>query len=121
MTKPTRPAIRPWCSACWPSVAETCDCEISSSLIGSAPVFSRFARLWADLIVKPPEICEPLDPSMPSGFAAEVDVRDRDQLVVEDDREVLGDRGGSAPGSGGLAALGDLARDRSATSCGPCR
>ena len=30
-TRPTMPAIRPWSSACLPSVAETCDCEISSS------------------------------------------------------------------------------------------
>ena len=48
------PAIRPWWSACLPSVAETCDAEMSSSSIGSAPVFSRFARFCADLIVKPP-------------------------------------------------------------------
>ena len=40
-------AIRPWCSACLPSVAETCDWLISSSLSGSAPVFSRLARRWA--------------------------------------------------------------------------
>ena len=62
------PAMRPWSSACLPSVAETCEDEISSSLIGSAPVFRRFASSCADLIVKPPEISEPLRPSMPSGF-----------------------------------------------------
>ncbi len=62
------PAIRPWCSACLPSVAETWLEEISSSLIGRAPVFSRFARFCAVWIVKPPEISEPLAASMPSGF-----------------------------------------------------
>src|SRR4051812_36849154 len=66
--KPAMPAVRPWCSACWPSVADTCDELISSSLIGSAPVFSRFARFWAEVIVKPPSICDPLVASMPSGF-----------------------------------------------------
>ena len=60
IAKPATPAMRPWSSACWPSVAETCDCEISSSLTGSAPVFRRFARSCADSIVKPPSICEPL-------------------------------------------------------------
>jgi hypothetical protein len=49
-------------------VADTCEAEIRSSLIGSAPVFSRFARRCAEAIVKPPWICEPLRPSMPSGF-----------------------------------------------------
>jgi hypothetical protein len=36
--------------------------------MGKAPVFRRFARRWAESIVKPPWICEPLRPSMPSGF-----------------------------------------------------
>ena len=39
-----------------------------SSFSGSAPVFRSFARSWAVVIVKPPEICEPVRPSMPSGF-----------------------------------------------------
>ena len=30
-----------------PSVAETCEREISSSLIGSAPILRIFARSWA--------------------------------------------------------------------------
>jgi hypothetical protein len=51
-----------------PSVADTCDWLISSSFSGSAPVFRRFARRWADSIVKPPEISDPLDASMPSGL-----------------------------------------------------
>ncbi len=68
MAKPAMPATRPWSSACWPSVAETCEAEMRSSLIGSAPVLSRLASRWALSIVKPPSICEPLRPSMPSGF-----------------------------------------------------
>ena len=35
--KPTRPATNPWCSAVLPSVAETCELEISSRRIGRAP------------------------------------------------------------------------------------
>ena len=61
------PAIRPWWSACLPSVAETCDWEISWSLIGRAPVLSRFARSCALWIVKLPEISESL-PWIPSGL-----------------------------------------------------
>ena len=104
------PAMRPWSSACLPSVAETCEDEIRSSLIGSAPVFRRFASSCAEPIVKPPEISEPCRPSMPSGFwlksmyGAEID------LAVEHDREVL-ERGlRVAAEELALAALGDLAR-----------
>ncbi len=63
------PALRPWSSACLPSVAETCEREISSSRSGRAPVLSTFARSWALVIVKPPEIWAPVEPSMPSGFS----------------------------------------------------
>ena len=63
------PAARPWSSACWPSVADTCEREISSSRSGSAPIFSSRARSWAVWIVKPPEIWAPCEPSMPSGFS----------------------------------------------------
>src|ERR1044072_1563401 len=69
MAKPAMPATRPWSSAWAPSEAETCEREISSSLIGSAPIWRIFARSWADWIVKPPEICAPVEPSMPSGFS----------------------------------------------------
>ena len=69
MMKPAMPAIRPWSSACWPSVAETCEREISSRRIGSAPIWRIFARSWAVWIVKPPEIWAPVEPSMPSGFS----------------------------------------------------
>ena len=41
---PTAPAIRPWSSACWPSVAETCVSEISLRSIGSAPMRRLSAR-----------------------------------------------------------------------------
>ncbi len=63
------PATRPWSSACWPSVAETCEREISSSRSGSAPIFSSRARSWAVWTVKPPEIWAPCEPSIPSGFS----------------------------------------------------
>ena len=66
---PRRPRCRPWSSACWPSVAETCEREISSSRIGSAPILRIFARSCAESIVKQPEICAPVEPSMPSGFS----------------------------------------------------
>ena len=32
------PALRPWSSACWPSVADTVELEISFSSTGSAPI-----------------------------------------------------------------------------------
>ena len=67
--KPARPATRPWSSACRPSVAETCEREISSSRSGSAPIFSSRARSCAVVIVKPPEISAPCEPSIPSGFS----------------------------------------------------
>ena len=62
------PAARPWLSAWRPSVADTCELEMSSSWTGSAPVLRMFASSWAEPIVKPPSICEPLRPSMPSGY-----------------------------------------------------
>ena len=61
--------MRPWWSACLPSVADTCEREISSSRRGSAPILSSFARSCALWIVKPPEIWAPFCPSMPSGFS----------------------------------------------------
>ena len=69
MAKPARPATRPWSSACWPSVAETCEREISSRRSGSAPILSSRARSWAVWSVNPPEIWAPWEPSMPSGFS----------------------------------------------------
>jgi hypothetical protein len=69
MTNPPMPAARPWSSACLPSVEETCEREIRSSSSGRAPILRIFARSWAEVIVKPPEIWAPLTPSMPSGFS----------------------------------------------------
>ena len=66
--QPDRPAIRPWCSACLPSVAETWDSEISLRLIGSAPSRSWVARSCADWIVNPPVISAPLSAGIPSGY-----------------------------------------------------
>ena len=48
------PAMRPWCSASRPSVADTCELAMRSSFSGSAPVFRTLASSCADLIVKPP-------------------------------------------------------------------
>ncbi len=61
------PAFRPWSSAWAPSVAETCERETSESFSGSAPILRILARSCADWIVKLPEICAPVAPSMPSG------------------------------------------------------
>ncbi len=66
--KPTRPATRPCSRAVLPSVAETWEREISFSRSGRAPDWSSLARAWAVLIVKPPEICEPVEASIPSGY-----------------------------------------------------
>ena len=63
------PALRPWSSACWPSVAETVVVEISFSSIGSAPIFRNSARSCASLSLKLPEIWAPWRPSIPSGFS----------------------------------------------------
>ena len=70
--KPAMPAFRPWSSACLPSVAETWERETSVSFSGSAPIFSVFARSCALWIVKLPEICAPVEPSMPSGFSRQL-------------------------------------------------
>ena len=65
-----RPDRRPGpeCSACLPSVADTCDSEISLRLIGSAPSRSSLARSWAELIEKLPLMSAPLSPLIPSGY-----------------------------------------------------
>jgi hypothetical protein len=69
MMKPAAPAVRPWLSAWAPSEAETCEREISSRRIGSAPISRIFARSCADWIVKLPEISAPPVPSIPSGYS----------------------------------------------------
>ena len=66
------PAFRPWSSAWAPSVAETCEREISVSFSGRAPILSSFARFCADWIVNEPEIWAPVAPSMPSGFSCQL-------------------------------------------------
>ena len=63
------PAIRPWWRACLPSVAETWTSLIGFSVIGRAPVFRTSARSCASPVLKPPEICAPVRPSIPSGFS----------------------------------------------------
>ncbi len=66
---PTSPAIRPCSSAVLPSVADTCEREISFNRSGRAPDCSSLARFCAVVIVKPPEICEPVEASIPSGYS----------------------------------------------------
>ena len=66
------PARSPWSSACWPSVAETVLWLISVRLIGSAPIFRKFARSCAEPIVKLPEIWAPVLPSIPCGFSSKL-------------------------------------------------
>ncbi len=72
MMKPAMPAFRPWSSACLPRVAETCERETSVSFSGRAPIFRTVARSCADLIVNEPEICAPVEPSMPSEFSRQL-------------------------------------------------
>ena len=67
-SRPGEPASRPWWSACFPSVADTCVFEISFSSIGSAPMrrFSARSLVWP---MSPMfSIWAPVRPSMPSGF-----------------------------------------------------
>ena len=83
------PASRPWSSACWPSVADTWVSEISFSSIGSAPMRRLSAR---SLVVV--EVADVLDLRAGAavdalGVLDEVDRRQRDDLVVERDREAL--------------------------------
>ena len=66
--RPAAPAIRPWSSACWPSVAETCVFEISLRSIGSAPMRRLSARSFVSWKLPMFSICAPVRPSMPSGF-----------------------------------------------------
>ena len=77
---------------------------------GSAPVFRRFASSCADWIVKPPWICEPFGAVDAVRVLDEVDVRRRDELVVEDDREVLAR--GVRRRRRGAAATGRAGRSR---------
>ena len=67
--RPTAAAVRPWWSACWPSVADTCVCEISFRSIGRAPIRRFSARSCASWIEPMFWIDAPLRPSMPSGFS----------------------------------------------------
>ena len=45
---------------------------ISASSIGSAPIRSTSARSWASWVVKLPEICAPVRPSIPFGFSTKL-------------------------------------------------
>ena len=64
--------MSPWSSACSPRVAETVDCEISFSSIGSAPIFRNSARSWASWMSKLPSIWAPLRPSIPAGLSTKL-------------------------------------------------
>ena len=67
--RPAAPASRPWRSACFPSVAETCVFEISFSETGRAPIRRLFARSCVCVIEPIPLISAPVSPEMPSGFS----------------------------------------------------
>ena len=112
MTKPAMPAARPWLSAWRPSVADTCELEMSSSWTGSAPVLRMFASSWAEPDREAALDLRAVAPVDALGVLAEVDRRRRDELVVEHDREVLVDLVGRLAGQDAdarAAALGDLA------------
>ena len=120
------PAIRPWWSACLPSVAETCDCEISSSLIGSAPVFSRLARSWARLdreaardlrAVAAVDAVRVLAGSRCTGRVISSLSSTTAKCWKDSRRRRLAGRGELLR----LAALGDLARDVLPRLARPCR
>ena len=87
--RPTAAAIRPWCSACLPSVADTCVCEISFRSIGSAPMRRLSARSWASWIDPMFSIVRAVAAVDAVRVLLEVDRRQRDDLVVERDREAL--------------------------------
>ena len=102
------PARSPWSRACWPSVAETVLWLSSWRLMGSAPMRRNSARSCAELIVKSPEICAPVRPSIPVGFSTKLMIGSVTTCAVEHDGEVLGEplgvrraddagRGGRAP------------------------
>ena len=64
--------------------------------------------------VKPPEIWAPVRPSIPSGFSAKLMIGRGLDFVVEDDREVAGERSAASCRRADrlrLAALGDLPGD----------
>ena len=87
------PALIPSWSACVPSVAETWVWLISFRLIGRAPICRIVARSCASLmLLKPPEIWAPGAAVDPVRVLGEVDDRPGLDFVVEDDREVAGER-----------------------------
>ena len=83
------PASRPWSSACWPSVAETWVSEISLRSIGRAPMRRLSARSLASWKSPTFSICAPVAPVDALRVLDEVDRGQRDDLVVERDREAL--------------------------------
>ena len=112
MMKPAMPAFRPWSSACLPSVAETCERETSVSFSGSAPILRIFARSCADWIGEAAGDLRAGRAVDAVRVLAPVDVRRRDELVVERDREVLRGLQRVAAERVVGAALGHPARDR---------
>ena len=87
------PALIPSCRAWLPSVAETWVWLISFRLIGRAPICSVVASSWAslDAVEAAGDLgaCATVDPVRVFG---EVDDRPGFDFVVEDDREVAGER-----------------------------
>ena len=111
------PALMPSWSACVPRVAETWVSLISLRLIGRAPICSVVASSWASPTFAGEAAGDlgavaAVDPVRVFG---EVDDRPGLDFVVEDDREVAGERRGLFAADRAdrlrLAALGDLAGD----------
>ena len=114
--RPMIPALIPSCSAWLPSVAETWVWLISLRLIGRAPICRIVARSCASLMLV--EAAGDLGAGAavdPVRVFGEVDDRPGLDFVVEDDREVAGERcrlfGADRADRLRLAALGDLAGD----------
>ena len=105
------PALMPSCERLLPSVAETWVWLISFRLIGRAPICRVVASSCASwMLLKPPEIWAPVRPSIPSGFSAKLMIGRGLDFVVEDDREVAGERAACSAPTGRSPAPGRAGR-----------
>ena len=110
------PALIPSCSAWLPSVAETWVWLISFRSIGRAPICRIVASSWASVTsLKPPEICAPVRPSIPSGFSAKLMIgrvlTSLSRTTAKWPESARGLLGADRADRLRLAALGDLAGD----------
>ena len=117
---PAVPAIRPWSSACLPSVAETCDCEISFEADRQRAELDQVREVLRALDREAALDQRTVLAVDAVGQLLRVDRGDRDQSAVERDREVLQHRARVGARQAQLgAALRDLARDL--LEGAPCR